>query len=393
MSTLHQVDTGLYIHVPFCTTRCGYCDFNTYTPGEDGTSSVATYLNSLEVELDRAAADWDRPGPPSTVFLGGGTPSLLGADGLTRVLGAVRRSLGLAPGAEITTESNPESTSPEFFDALLEAGYTRISLGMQSASARVLKILERRHTPGRATDAAREALAAGFRHVNLDLIYGTPTETDDDLRRTLDAALSTGVDHISAYSLIVEDGTAMARKVRKGQLPAPDEDVYADRYEIIDAALRDAGMSWYEVSNWSRPGGECRHNLVYWRGGQWWGAGPGAHGCVRLRPGVDGAHDGLTRLVNAKLPRRYADALGSGDSPVTATEQLSAADVRTERIMTGLRLAEGLPDTMFADAPQAVARHIGLGLLEHVDGRTRLTDAGRLLADGIITDILVEEDD
>ena len=216
------MDTGLYIHVPFCTTRCGYCDFNTYTPGEDGTSSVGTYLNALEAELDQAAAEWDRPGPPSTVFLGGGTPSLLGADGLTRVLGAVRRSLGLAPGAEVTTESNPESTSPEFFSALLEAGYTRISLGMQSASAHVLKVLERNHTPGRATAAAQEALAAGFDHVNLDLIYGTPTETDDDLRRSIDAALSTGVDHISAYSLIVEDGTAMARKVRKGQLPAPE---------------------------------------------------------------------------------------------------------------------------------------------------------------------------
>lgn len=391
MSTLDPVDTGLYIHVPFCTTRCGYCDFNTYTPGEDGTSSVGTYLNALEAELDRAAAEWDRPGPPSTVFLGGGTPSLLGADGLTRVLGAVRRSLGLAPGAEVTTESNPESTSPEFFSALLEAGYTRISLGMQSASAHVLKVLERNHTPGRATAAAQEALAAGFDHVNLDLIYGTPTETDDDLRRSIDAALSTGVDHISAYSLIVEDGTAMARKVRKGQLPAPDEDVYADRYEMIDAALRDAGMGWYEVSNWSRQGGECRHNLVYWRGGQWWGAGPGAHGCVRLHG--HGSSTGITRLVNAKLPRRYAEALASGDSPVVTTEPLSDADVHTERIMTGLRLAEGLPDDMVAHAPQAVARHVGLDLLEQVDGRTRLTDAGRLLADGIITDILVEEDD
>ncbi|AGP30475.1 coproporphyrinogen III oxidase [Corynebacterium terpenotabidum Y-11] len=386
------MDTGLYIHVPFCTTRCGYCDFNTYTPGEEGTSSVGTYLSALEAELDRAASDWDRPGPPSTVFLGGGTPSLLGADGLTRVLNAVRRSLGLAPGAEVTTESNPESTSPEFFEALLDAGYTRISLGMQSASAHVLKVLERRHTPGRATAAATEAMDAGFAHVNLDLIYGTPTETDDDLRRSLDAALATGVDHISAYSLIVEDGTAMARKVRKGQLPEPDEDVYADRYEMIDAALRSAGMRWYEVSNWSRPGGECRHNLVYWRGGQWWGAGPGAHGCVRLREGVDGYHDGLTRLVNAKLPRRYAEALSSGNSPVTDTEQLSAADVHTERILTGLRLAEGLPDALLADAPNAVDRHVGLGLLEQVAGRTRLTDAGRLLADGIITDILLEED-
>jgi putative oxygen-independent coproporphyrinogen III oxidase len=406
-----EMSNGLYIHVPFCSTRCGYCDFNTYTPGESGTSSTATYLDALERELDLAAAEWDRTGPPETVFLGGGTPSLLGAEGLTRILRAVKNSLGLAPGAEVTTESNPESTSPEYFDALLEAGYTRISLGMQSAAGHVLKVLDRTHTPGRATEAAREALAAGFEHVSLDLIYGTPTETDDDLRLTLDSALSTGVDHISAYSLIVEDGTAMARKVRKGLLPQPDEDIYADRYEMIDEALRAAGMQWYEVSNWSRPGGECAHNLVYWRSGQWWGAGPGAHGCVRLVPDAvsdsvssdsvssdavfneAAPHDGLTRLVNAKLPRRYAEALEAGTSPVTTVERLSAEDVHTERIMLGLRLREGLPDALLDHATSAVDHHVGLGLLERVDGRTRLTDRGRLLADGIITDILLAEDE
>ncbi|MGO1950845.1 MAG: radical SAM family heme chaperone HemW [Mycobacteriaceae bacterium] len=387
---------GLYIHVPFCSTRCGYCDFNTYTPGESGSSSTGTYLDALEAELEIAASDWDRTGPPSTVFLGGGTPSLLGAEGLSRILRAVKRTVGLAPGAEVTTESNPESTSPEYFDALLDVGYTRISLGMQSAAGHVLKVLDRTHTPGRATEAAQEALAAGFEHVNLDLIYGTPTETDDDLRLTLDSALSTGVDHISAYSLIVEDGTAMARKVRKGLLPQPDEDVYADRYEMIDSALRDAGMGWYEVSNWARPGGECRHNLVYWRSGQWWGAGPGAHGCVRLVPdatSADGEHDGLTRLVNAKLPRRYSEALSDGRSPVTTVERLDGGDVHTERIMLGLRLREGLPDDLLADGWSAVEHHVGLGLLEHADGRTRLTDRGRLLADGIVTDILLAEDE
>ncbi len=413
MTSIPDDRYGLYIHVPFCSTRCGYCDFNTYTPGESGSSSMSTYLGALEVELELAAADWDRTGPPSTVFLGGGTPSLLGADGLVRVLSAVKRTLGLAPGAEVTTESNPESTSPQFFETLLEAGYTRISLGMQSAAGHVLKVLDRTHTPGRATEAAGEALAAGFEHVNLDLIYGTPTETDDDLRLTLDRVLSTGVDHVSAYSLIVEDGTAMARKVRKGLLPQPDEDVYADRYGMIDLALREAGMRWYEVSNWSRPGGECRHNMVYWRSGQWWGAGPGAHGCVRLvddpvtgrgvapvgdagtRAGAPD-HSGVTRLVNAKLPRRYADALvtGSGPatSPVTTVEPLSTGDVHTERVMLGLRLSEGLPDEVLAAAGPAVERHVGLGLLERTGGRTRLTNRGRLLADGIITDILLAEE-
>ena len=205
---------GVYIHVPFCATRCGYCDFNTYTPNEV-ESSHAEYLDALERELALAAARVDARGA-DTVFIGGGTPSLLGAAGLGRVLDAVRGTFGLADGAEVTTESNPESTSPEYFAGLLDAGFTRVSLGMQSASAPVLKVLDRAHTPGRAVAAAKEARAAGFAHVNLDMIYGTPTETDDDVRKTLDAILSADVDHVSAYSLIVEDGTAMARKVRRG---------------------------------------------------------------------------------------------------------------------------------------------------------------------------------
>ena len=240
---------GVYIHVPFCATRCGYCDFNTYTPNEV-ESSHAEYLDALELELELAAARVDARGA-HTVFIGGGTPSLLGAAGLARVLDAVRATFGLADGAEVTTESNPESTSPDYFAGLVDAGFTRISLGMQSASAPVLKVLDRAHTPGRAVAAAKEARAAGFAHVNLDMIYGTPTETDDDVRKTLDAILSADVDHVSAYSLIVEDGTAMARKVRRGELPAPEEEVYARRYELIAEVLEHAGFDWYEVSNLS----------------------------------------------------------------------------------------------------------------------------------------------
>ena len=404
-STTSAPPLGLYIHVPFCSTRCGYCDFNTYTPGESGGSDPASYLDALEKELETAAADWDRTGPPETVFLGGGTPSLLGGEALARILRAVRRTVGLAPGAEVTTESNPESTSPEFFATLRDAGYTRISLGMQSVAGHVLRVLDRRHTPGRPAEAVREARAAGFAHVNLDLIYGTPSETDDDLRRSLDAALSSGVDHVSAYSLIVEDGTAMGRKVRRGELPAPDEDVLADRYGIVDDALRAAGLGWYEVSNWAAPGGECRHNLRYWRSGLWWGAGPGAHGCVRLRPGAKGVdgppHDGPVRLVNARLPRRYVAALDAGASPVVSVEPLSPEDLHTERVMLGLRLREGLESREIAGAEETVRRYVDLGLLE-VDnerdlpdgavGRTRLTDRGRLLADGIVTDILLAEE-
>lgn len=376
---------GVYIHVPFCSTRCGYCDFNTYTAGELGsTAGPDTYLDSLEVELEMAVASLDNPRQAETIFIGGGTPSLIGADGLARVLGAVRNTFGIADGAEVTTESNPESTSPEFFDGLREAGYNRISLGMQSASSSVLKVLDRTHTPGRPVAAAKEARRAGFEHVNLDMIYGTPTETDDDVRKTLDAVLEANVDHVSAYSLIVEDGTAMARKVRKGELPAPDEDVYADRFELIDARLRSAGFDWYEVSNWAKPGGECQHNMGYWVDGDWWGAGPGAH-----------SHIGDRRFYNIKHPARYSAQIAAGELPIKETERLTAEDHHTERVMLGLRLKQGVPLNLFAPAARPVIdRHIAGDLL-HVNalGNLAVTDAGRLLADGIIADILLSEED
>ncbi|MCQ9342171.1 radical SAM family heme chaperone HemW [Corynebacterium kozikiae] len=366
---------GVYVHVPFCSSRCGYCDFNTYTPGELGSSaSPESYLDALEVELELAAAS---PGvrPADTVFVGGGTPSMLGADGLTRLLNAVRNTIGISNTAEVTTEANPESTSPEFFAALRAAGFTRVSLGMQSASERVLRILERRHTPGRAFDAAKEARKEGFAHVNLDIIYGTPTETDDELKLTLERTLDAGVDHVSAYSLIVEDGTAMARKVRKGELPPPDEDVYADRYWMIDAALTSAGYHWYEVSNWALKGGECQHNLGYWRDGDWWGAGPGAH-----------SHIGDQRFFNVKHPARYASILAAGDLPIEARETLSPQERYEERVMLGLRLKEGLPTSELNET--VVASKVALGLLKHEGSRVTLTDKGRLLADALIADLL-----
>lgn len=379
---------GVYLHVPFCATRCGYCDFNTYTPGELGSdASPGTYLDAIVRELELAVgklegerADGAGPGPrpADTVFVGGGTPSLLGADGLGRLLQGVRDTFGLADGAEVTTESNPESTSPEFFDGLREAGYTRVSLGMQSAAPHVLATLDRVHTPGRPVDAAREARAAGFDHVNLDLIYGTPGESMSDLDASLEAVLSAGVDHVSAYSLIVEEGTAMARKVRRGELPMPDDDNLADRYERIDAALAGAGYGWYEVSNWAKPGGECRHNMIYWRDGDWWGAGPGAH-----------SHLGGRRFHNAKHPARYASVVAGGELPVRDGESLTADDRHIERIMLRLRLAEGLPHGWLTAGELDRARaQEAAGTLTLADGRVRLTDAGRLLADAIIVDIL-----
>lgn len=373
---------GVYIHVPFCATRCGYCDFNTYTPSETA-SSYAQYLGALEKELELAAAhlaEKDTAQAAQTVFIGGGTPSLLGHEGLGRVLTAIRNTIGLAADAEVTTESNPESTDPEYFVGLREAGFTRVSLGMQSASTPILKVLDRTHTPGRAVAAAQEAQRAGFEHVNLDMIYGTPTETEDDVKLTLEHILRAGVDHVSAYSLIVEDGTAMARKVRRGELPAPSEDTFADRYELIAHTLEDHGFDWYEVSTWAKPRGECQHNLIYWRGGRWWGAGPGAHSYI-----------GDQRFYNVKRPERYAQVLNDDQLPIQDSETITADEHHMEQIMLGLRLKEGIPTEWVGEAAMPVVKqHEEAGRLI-VDKRIRVTQTGRLLADGIVTDILAAE--
>ncbi|GAB3298515.1 radical SAM family heme chaperone HemW [Parasphingorhabdus pacifica] len=378
---------GVYIHVPFCATRCGYCDFNTYTADELGSESgFGDWLDGLRAELDLGAkvlAAGGGPVPPAeTVFVGGGTPSLLGAERLGDVLAAVRSSFGLTEDAEITTESNPESTSPRFFDGLLDAGFNRISLGMQSAAEHVLRVLDRRHTPGRPIEAAKEARAAGFEHVNLDLIYGTPGERAEDLRVSLDAVLEAGVDHVSAYSLIVEDGTAMARQVRRGDLPMPDEDVLADRYEMLDEVLGRAGLRWYEVSNWATDeGARCRHNLGYWQGGDWWGAGPGAH-----------SHVGGVRWWNVRHPARYSALLAEGSSPAQARELLDAEDQRIEQVMLQLRVAGGISvDVLDGPGRAAAEQAAGDGLLraeELRNGRCVLTDRGRLLADGVVQRLL-----
>jgi putative oxygen-independent coproporphyrinogen III oxidase len=380
---------GIYIHVPFCATRCGYCDFNTYTPAEAGGANPDGWLTALRTELRLAARRLgaDAAGPNvagraaphvDTVFVGGGTPSLLGGPGLAAVLDAVREAFTLLPDAEITTEANPESTSPSLFGRLRAAGYTRVSLGMQSVAPHVLAALDRVHSPGRALDAAREARAAGFAHVNLDLIYGTPGESDDDLRRSVDAALDAGVDHVSGYALVVEDGTALARRVKRGEIRAPDSDVLARRYELLDARLSTAGFDWYEVSNWSRPGGECRHNIGYWSGGEWWGAGPGAHSYI-----------GATRWWNIKHPNAYAESLAAGTLPVADYEQLDADISHMEDLMLRVRLRRGLPVGMLSESERRRAdTAIGDGLLARDADRLVLSDRGRLLADAVVRDLL-----
>ncbi|KQY06251.1 coproporphyrinogen III oxidase [Mycobacterium sp. Root135] len=381
MNGPHARPFGVYVHVPFCATRCGYCDFNTYTPAELGGANPDGWLQAMKVELELAAESLAVRGAVpevATVFVGGGTPTMLGGERLAAVLDAVRANFTLAAGAEVTTEANPESTTPELLARLRDAGFTRLSLGMQSTAPHVLAVLDRVHSPGRALTAAADARAAGFEHVNLDLIYGTPGESDDDLARSVDAAIGAGVDHVSAYALVVEEGTALARRVRRGELPAPDDDVLATRYELLDARLSAAGFDWYEVSNWSLPGGECRHNLGYWDGGEWWGAGPGAHGYT------DGA-----RWWNVKHPNAYADKLARRELPVGGREELSASERHTEDVMLTVRLRDGLPVTLLDAGERSRADELcRTGLLLDRGEAMVLTDRGRLLADAVVRELL-----
>ncbi|WP_182904443.1 radical SAM family heme chaperone HemW [Microbispora sp. H13382] len=374
---------GFYVHVPFCATRCGYCDFNTYTAAELGPGAAQRDYAATAVEEIRLARRVLGDAAPAveTVFFGGGTPTLLPAADLVRILDAIGAEFGLRPGAEVTTEANPESVDQTYLKELRAGGFTRVSFGMQSAGEHVLAVLDRRHTPGRPAEAVREAREAGFEHVNLDLIYGTPGESDDDWRASLEAALAAGPDHVSAYSLIVEDGTRLAARIRRGELPMPDDDVAADRYLIAEEMLTAAGLSWYEVSNWAT-GDEarCRHNLLYWTGGDWWGAGPGAH-----------SHVGGTRWWNVKHPVAYAARLAEGASPAHAREVLSAEDRAVERVMLELRLATGLALADIApEGRTACARALADGLLEveaFKAGRAVLTLRGRLLADAVVRDL------
>ncbi len=379
---------GFYLHVPYCATRCGYCDFNTYTAAElRGTGGVLAsrenYADTLvgEIRLARKVLG-DDPRRVETVFVGGGTPTLLPAADLARMLGAIRDEFGLAEGAEVTTEANPESVDPEYLGELRAGGYNRISFGMQSARPHVLQVLDRRHTPGRPEACVAEARAAGFDHVNLDLIYGTPGESDDDWRASLDAAIGAGPDHVSAYALIVEEGTQLARRIRRGEVPMTDDDVHADRYLIAEERLAAAGYDWYEVSNWATSdAARCRHNELYWTGADWWGAGPGAH-----------SHVGGVRWWNVKHPAAYAAALAEGRSPGAGREVLAAEDRRVERILLELRLSDGCPLGILAPAGAAAAeRAVRDGLLEpgpYADGRAVLTLRGRLLADAVVRDLV-----
>jgi putative oxygen-independent coproporphyrinogen III oxidase len=383
---------GVYLHVPFCRVRCGYCDFNTYTADELRGAKRSDYASEAIAEVGQAREVLERAGLPqrevSTVFFGGGTPTMLPVTDLAAMLASVVDAWGLQPGAEVTTEANPDSVDADYLLALATAGFTRVSFGMQSAVPHVLATLERTHDPERIPLVVEWARQAGLQ-VSLDLIYGTPGESLDDWRTSLEYAIAQHPDHLSAYSLIVEDGTKLARQIRRGEVAQPDEDLQADMYELADELLGQAGFGWYEVSNWARsPEFASRHNLAYWQGHDWWGVGPGAH-----------SHVGGVRWWNVKHPAAYAERIAAGNSPGAGREVLDEETRRVERVLLQSRIREGLPVAVLTDKGRtAVAGLIAEGLVDGVaalgkgvqGGRIELTLRGRLLADAVVRRLLAD---
>jgi putative oxygen-independent coproporphyrinogen III oxidase len=370
---------GVYLHVPFCRVRCGYCDFNTYTAGELRGARQDQYADTLLREVDLARGVLARAGavrPASTVFFGGGTPTLLPPGDLARMLDGVRSSFGIEHDAEITVEANPDTVTDAVAAELAASGVTRLSIGMQSAVPHVLAVLDRTHEPANVRTAVEAARRAGL-DVSIDLIYGAPGESLDDWQASVDAAVALQPDHVSAYALIVEEGTKLARQIKSGEVPTPDDDLQADMYERADDLLSAAGYDWYEVSNWSRGDAHrSRHNLAYWRGTDWWGFGPGAH-----------SHIAGVRFWNVKHPAAYAQRLAAGESPAAGRERPDAVARALESVLLRTRIREGLPvSELLGEGRHAVAALIADGLVDGpsaVHGRVVLTRRGRLLADAV----------
>jgi len=378
-------DLGVYLHVPFCRVRCGYCDFNTYTASEIRGVKQSDYAGQAAAEVAFARGALADAGVAeravSTVFFGGGTPTLLPSADLIRMLDAVRDAWGLDPGAEVTTEANPDSVTEAGLAELAEAGFTRVSFGMQSAVPHVLRTLERTHDPARIPLVVEWARAAGLQ-VSLDLIYGTPGESLDDWRRSLELALAQRPDHLSAYALIVESGTKLARQIARGEVAQPDDELQADQYELADELLAASGYGWYEVSNWATDAAHrSRHNLAYWTGQDWWGVGPGAH-----------SHVGGVRWWNVKHPAAYAERIAAGISPAAGRETLDDETRRVEDVLLRSRISGGLPaDVLDASGRESVAGLIADGLVDGrnaIAGRIVLTRRGRLLADAVVRRLL-----
>ena len=376
-----------YVHIPFCRVRCGYCDFNTYTATELRGASQATYVDELKKEIELSIEVLHRADvsirPLHTVFFGGGTPTLLPVSDLAHALQALRDSHGIETGAEVTVEANPDTLTEEYVEGLVQAGFTRVSVGMQSAVPHVLSALDRTHNPA-AVDRAVTIIQSAGLEASIDLIYGAPGESLSDWRRSLEKAISLNTGHISAYALIVEDGTALARKIISGVMDAPDDDLQAEMYELADELLSKAGFQWYEISNWAKSQQQkSQHNLAYWTNQNWWGYGPGAHSAI-----------GGTRFWNVKHPAAYAGRLAENQSPALSYETPNQEAAMLEHVLLGSRLAAGIPAQ--GHDPQAISSLIARGLIDGkhaTGGRIVLTLSGRLRADEVVRVLLFRSQD
>lgn len=376
---------SFYIHIPYCVKRCGYCDFNTYTPSElmgpDLESVSKNYISAVLKEIELAQKTVGAAEVPS-IFFGGGTPSLMPAAELARVIQEIRDRFELSPDIEITIEVNPDSVSLDFLEKMRQAGANRISMGMQSAVPHVLKVLDRTHNPENVSTAVEKARKAGFEHVSVDLIYGAPGESVSDWQQSVTSALQLPIDHISAYALIIEKGTKLAAQISRGEVQMPPDEETAEKYLIADSAFEAAGFNWYELSNWSKPGGQCRHNIAYWNGSMWWGVGPGAHSYFDNR-----------RWWNVKHPATYQQKINAGESPVQSEEILSEENLADEYLMLQIRRREGIPHRDLKDSQVSqAAKYVDSGHLDQAEWTAQklvLTQQGRLIADRIVRDLVL----
>jgi oxygen-independent coproporphyrinogen-3 oxidase len=369
---------SFYVHIPYCIKRCGYCDFNTYTPAElqDGaTLEIVSkdYIDAVLKELESAPQD-----QVPTIFFGGGTPSLLPAKDLGRVINAIKERNGLTADCEITLEANPDSVTKEKLQDYIAVGFNRISFGMQSSKPHVLTALDRTHNPENVRKAVDWARAVGFKSISVDLIYGTPGESLEDWRETVEEALSLNIDHISAYALIVEDGTKLAARIKRGELTMPDDDLMADMYLLVENECELAGLRWYELSNWAINGHECKHNIAYWKSANWWGLGPGAH-----------SHINTKRFWNVKHPSAYKQKLFAGESVVHGSEVLTPEQLEDEALLLAIRMREGIDQSSLSQEQLNNLDSYELsGHVSKTGGRICLSVTGRLIADRIVREAL-----
>lgn len=381
------MDLAFYIHIPYCIKRCGYCDFNTYTPSElqitTGLKNITnSYTTLLITEIKSARKQVGERAVVPSIFFGGGTPSLMEAEDIKSIISTIGSEFDLAGDIEITLESNPDTVDKDKLEKFYQAGINRISFGMQSAVPHVLATLDRTHNPDNLYQVTKWASEVGFKEISVDLIYGTPGESKSDWQKSIDTALSLPITHISAYALIIEEGTKLAAQIKRGEVDQVDDDLTAEKYLMADSAFTKFGFNWYELSNWSKVNSESKHNLAYWLGKNWWGAGPGAH-----------SHLNGKRFWNVKHPNLYKQKIEANESPVADSEDLKELQIESERLMLSIRLPSGVEkNTLNEQQILDLSGYVESGHLDKGDwdnGRATLTLNGRLIADRIVREILL----